>query len=357
MSLSPAKPVPVFDGHNDLLYRLFISEAEDPVSVFLQGNGEGHLDLPRCRQGGFAGGMFAIFVPSTVFTDPAELTKDKSARLPPTPELPAAQQATIKMAALLLRIEERAPEDFKVCRSAADIETAMQSGKIAAVMHVEGLEAVGPDLFMLDVLHAAGLRSLGPVWSRPNIFGHGVPFRFNSTPDTGEGLTEVGKALIRRCNQLKILIDLSHLNERGFWDVAALSDAPLVATHSNVHALCPHARNLTPRQLAAIRESRGMVGVNFATAFLRDDGRTEPETPLEDIVRHLAALIEALGEDHVGLGSDFDGAAIPRPLRDAAGLPALLEACSNAGFGAALIEKIAHRNWLNLLRRTWGEAA
>jgi membrane dipeptidase len=156
---------------------------------------------------------------------------------------------------------------------------------------------------------------------------------------------------------LNILIDLSHLNEKGFWDVATLSDAPLVATHSNVHALCPHARNLTAKQLAAIRESGGMVGVNFATAFLRADGKTDPETPLDDIVRHLTALIDALGEDHVGLGSDFDGAAIPRTLGDAAGLPRLIEACRIHGFGERLIEKIAYRNWLGLLARTWGEPA
>ena len=161
---------------------------------------------------------------------------------------------------------------------------------------------------LLDVLYAAGLRSLGPVWSRPNVFGHGVPFRCPSSPDTGPGLTDLGKALIGACNRLRIMIDLSHLNESGFWDVAAISDAPLVATHSNAHAISPHSRNLTDKQLAAIRETGGMVGVNFAVSFLRPDGRHDKDTPADLIVQHVEYLLEHVGEDGVGLGSDFDGA-------------------------------------------------
>ena len=99
-----------------------------------------------------------------------------------------------------------------------------------------------------------GLRSLGPVWSRPNIFGHGVPFAWPRSPDTGPGLTPAGRDLIKACNKLRVMIDLSHLNEQGFWDVARLSSAPLVATHTCVHAICPSTRNLTDRQLDAIRE-------------------------------------------------------------------------------------------------------
>ena len=115
----------------------------------------------------------------------------------------------------------------------------MVRDRIAAVMHMEGAEAIGPDLDALHVLHAAGLRSLGPVWSRPTIFGHGVPFRYPGDPDTGPGLTPLGRDLVRACDELRILVDLSHLNAKGFDDVAALSTAPLVATHSNAHAVTP----------------------------------------------------------------------------------------------------------------------
>jgi membrane dipeptidase len=208
---------------------------------------------------------------------------------------------------------------------------------------------------MLDILYQAGLRSIGPVWSRSNIFGHGVPFRFPSTPDTGPGLTDAGKALVKACNELKVLIDLSHLNEKGFWDVAKLSDAPLVASHSNAHAVSPHSRNLTDDQLRAIRDSGGLAGINYATSFLREDGRMNADTPLEQMVRHADHLIEMLGVDGVGLGSDFDGAVIPAAIGDVAGLPKLVEAFRAAGYDEETIRKLCRDNWVNVLRRTWGE--
>jgi membrane dipeptidase len=181
-----------------------------------------------------------------------------------------------------------------------------------------------------------------------------VPFRFPSSPDTGPGLTDAGRALVKACNELGIVIDLSHLNEKGFWDVAELSTKPLVATHSNVHTLCRHSRNLTDKQLAAIRESGGVVGLNFATCFLRSDGRMNADTPLQDMVRHTDYLIEHLGVDGVGLGSDFDGAIVPTELGTAEGLPRLVEAYRAAGYDEATLRKLGTENWLGLLERTWG---
>jgi membrane dipeptidase len=184
-----------------------------------------------------------------------------------------------------------------------------------------------------------------------------VPFRCPSSPDIGPGLTDLGKALIAACNRLRILVDLSHLNERGFWDVAAISNAPLVATHSNAHALSPHSRNLTDRQLAAIGESSGLVGVNFAVSFLRPDGRQNKDTPVALIVDHIEHMLKHVGEDGVGIGSDFDGAAIPAEIGSAAGLQNLVQAMRQRGFGEPLIEKLCFRNWLRVLGRTWATAA
>jgi membrane dipeptidase len=260
------------------------------------------------------------------------------------------------MASLLFRIERESQGRVRVCRNVGDIESCLANDVLAAVLHIEGAEAIDADFALLDVLYATGLRSLGPVWSRPNAFGHGVPFRCPSSPDTGPGLTDLGKALIRACNRLRILIDLSHLNERGFWDVAAISNAPLVATHSNAHALSPHSRNLTDRQLAAIGETSGLVGVNFAVSFLRPDGRGDKNTPTELIIRHIEHLLEHAGEDSVGFGSDFDGAEIPAELGNAAGLQILVQAMRKRGFGKTLIEKLCFRNWLRVLARTWGPA-
>jgi len=191
------------------------------------------------------------------------------------------------------------------------------------------------------------------VWSRPNIFAHGVPFRCPSSPDIGPGLTDIGKELIRACNALKIMIDLSHLNERGFWDVAELSDAPLVATHSNAHALSPHSRNLTDKQLAAIGKTGGMVGINYAVSFLREDGQHVKDTPLELIIDHVEHVMKHVGEDGVGFGSDFDGARIPGKLENAAGLPKLVEIMRTRSFSEPLIEKICLKNWLRVLEKTW----
>ncbi|MEM9523666.1 MAG: dipeptidase, partial [Pseudomonadota bacterium] len=263
-----------------------------------------------------------------------------------------ALSVVMSQAALLLDLECRGA--VSVCRSVADIRAAFAFGVTAAVFHIEGAEAIDPDLHILDVLHAAGLRSLGPVWNRDTIFGHCVPFRFPSDPDIGEGLTDRGRRLVERCNALGIMIDLSHLNAAGFWDVARHSDKPLVATHSNAHAICPHARNLTDDQLAAIRDSDGMVGLNFAVAFLRDDGRMLADVPVEQMLRHLDHLIEKLGEDRVGLGSDYDGAVVPEALTTAADLPKLRRAMAAHGYDKPLIGKLCHANWLRVLEKTWG---
>jgi membrane dipeptidase len=349
-------PVPVFDGHNDVLLRLHRRAGADAVAAFLQGEDKGQLDLRKAREGGFAGGLFAIFVPST--EKKAGAKEAASPDFASTPEPPGvdvaeAQRTVFAMMSLLYRIEAQSAGQLRVCRDAGDIRGCLADGALAAVLHIEGAEAIDANFELLDVLHAAGLRSLGPVWSRPNAFGHGVPFRCPSSPDTGPGLTDLGKALIGACNRLKILIDLSHLNERGFWDVAEISDAPLVATHSNAHAISPHSRNLTDRQLAAIRESKGLVGVNFAVSFLRPDGARDKNTPIELIVQHAEYLLERLGEDGVAFGSDFDGAQMPAELADAAGLQKIVEALRQRGYREPLIEKLCFRNWLHMLQRTW----
>ena len=351
---------PFFDGHNDVLLRLFKREGRDAPRAFLDGEGKGQLDLPMAVQGGFAGGLFAIFVPSpknqVTTTDNAAPVSGTApgSPVPPPLDLATAQAAVLDMASILIRIERAANGRLRICRTVEDIRHCIEAGVLAAVLHIEGAEAIDPELGALDVLHQAGLRSLGPVWSRPNAFGHGVPFRCPSSPDIGPGLTDLGRELVRACNRLKILIDLSHLNERGFWDVAELSDAPLVGTHSNAHALSPHSRNLTDRQLTAIRESNGMVGVNFAVSFLRSDGRQDRDTPIELIVDHVEHMLEQVGEDGVGFGSDFDGAMIPKRLGNAAGLQAIVEVMRARGYGQPLIEKLCHRNWLRVLERTWG---
>lgn len=345
-----------FDGHNDFLLRLR-NAPERRNELWLGNSGEGHLDLARMKQAGFAGGLFAIYVPSPSRGEGLDyMAAMKSAPfdvpLPPLMTHDQAQPVALAMAGHLQWMERVAPEDFAVCRSAAALHATFASGKIAAVMHMEGAEAIGADLDALYLFYDMGLRSLGPVWSRPTVFGHGVPFKFPGDPDTGPGLTDAGKDLVRLCNELGILIDLSHMNQKGFEDVAKLSSAPLVATHSNVHALSATPRNLTDRQLSQIRESGGMVGLNFSTSFLRADGMANPDVSLDVMVRHIDHLIDSLGENHVGLGSDFDGCTVPNAIKDVTGVPRLFEALAAHGYDRPLLDKIAHENWLRCLERT-----
>lgn len=348
--------IPVFDGHNDFLLRL-LGNPGRREAIWLEGDGTGHLDLPRIKAGGFAGGFFAVYIPSPQAHDSPdfEALMDAPPFDIPLPDLipvTEAQPTALAMIGHLMWMERTGA--LRICRSVAEIRAAIAAGQIAAILHFEGAEAIGEDLDALHLWHATGLRSLGPVWSRPTVFGHGVPFRYPGTPDTGAGLTDAGKRLVRECNALGIMIDLSHLNEAGFNDVAALSDAPLVATHSNAHAVTPSSRNLTDRQLDLIAERDGMVGLNFATVFLRPDGRKSTFSGWDPLLRHLDHLIAHLGEDHVGLGSDFDGATLPADIGDATGLPRLLDALRAHGYDTPLLKKIAHENWLALLTRTWG---
>lgn len=352
----PEPLLPVIDGHNDMLLRLF-REPGDPVKSFLDGSAGGHLDLPRMKAAGFAGGFFAIFVPSSEDLGPPDAAMMAESYDLPLPaqlaQLPSLQ-TVLGMAALLLRIERASQGRLRICRTGGEMRQAVADGVIAAVLHIEGAEAIDADFAALDVLHAAGLRSVGPVWSRPTAFGHGVPFRFPSGPDTGDGLTDLGKELVRRCNALNIMLDLSHLNEKGFWDVADLTDAPLVATHSNAHAVTTHSRNLTDRQLKAVGETGGIVGLNFATSFLRPDGRQDVRTPFSDMLRHLDHLIEMAGVDHVGIGSDFDGATVPDVIGDVKGLPALVDAMRAHGYDEATLRKLTSQNWLRVIDKTLG---
>jgi membrane dipeptidase len=153
-----------------------------------------------------------------------------------------------------------------------------------------------------------------------------------------------------------MLVDVSHLNEKGFWDIARLSQAPLVATHSNAHALTPTARNLTDQQLDAIKESGGIVGVNFSVGFLREDGRDVADTPLGRIVAHFDYLVQRMGVEHVGFGADLDGARIPAEVGDVCGLTRVVTALRGAGYDDAALDKLTYQNWVRVLGQTWKPA-
>lgn len=342
--------IPFFDGHNDTLLKLLEAEGADKERPFIEGMPGAHIDLPRAKLAGMAGGFFAMFPPPLKRAPPTPTGLDP--QMPPELALADALASTNGMASILLRLEQAGA--IAVCRNAAELRAAIAADRLAAIFHIEGAEAIDTDFRSLDVLYAAGLRSIGITWSRANAFGTGVPFRFPADPDIGPGLSEAGKALVRECNRRGVLVDLSHLNAAGFRDVAAISSHPLVATHSNVHAICPSTRNLVDWQLAAIRESGGLVGLNYAAGFLRPDGQWRVDTDMEVLVRHVDALVEALGEDGVALGSDFDGAMLPAAIGDVTGVPRLLQALIDKGYGQDLVRKIALGNWAGMIERVMG---
>ncbi len=353
---------PIFDGHNDTILSLYLKKPGERRS-FSEKSDSGHIDLPRAREGGLFGGFFAHFIPNQAKSEQLSpgsypgTSSDaaggyevkKAVGLP----YEYATRFAMGMANLMFEIERDSGGELKLVRTVSEIAQCMQDGVMAMIYHFEGAEMIDEDLNALYLFYQAGMRSLGPVWSRDNIFAHGVPFKFPSSPDVGPGLTDAGKRLLRACNELGVLFDLSHLNEKGFWDVESLSNAPLVATHSNAHALCQSARNLTDKQLDAIRATNGVVGLNYHVGFLREDGKSVKDSSLSDIVRHARYMADRIGTDHIALGSDFDGAMMPADLKDAAGLPKLVQALADAGFDHGDLEKITHKNWLRVLRDTW----
>ena len=368
---------PIFDGHNDTVLSLlggrsFFERDDAGGEAARRGAPRGdrgnvgspsHIDLPRAAAGGLGGGFFAVFVPDpSVPIDPADVPDDviddvygDPARMPPRMPLDYAQGFAIRALGKLIRLERESDGAVVVVRTAAELESALTSGTFAVELHLEGAEPIDPGLEALPAFYAAGLRSIGPVWSRSNVFASGVPFQFGVSPDTGPGLTDAGRALIAACNELGILVDVSHLNEKGFWDIAGMTRHPIVATHCGAHALAASTRNLTDKQLDAIGDSDGVVGINFHVGFLHPEGSSDGrETSLTRICDHLDYVAGRIGIEHVALGSDFDGATMPTDLGDAAGLPALMAELRRRGHDDAALTAIATGNWLRVFRATWG---
>jgi len=365
--------IPVFDGHNDTLLSLLTTGRD-----FFREGDIGHLDLPRARKGGMVGGFFAVFVP-----DPKEFSARNKVSLEEIlggdpddiilanddgPTLAFAQQfAMAEVAALLrLRVGNGTPyrpnngamaddgDTVTIATSARSLQEQIEKGEFSAILHFEGAEMIDTNFSALETFYEVGLRSIGIVWSRSNAFGHGVPFGHGASPDTGPGLTSAGKALVKACNDLGVMIDVSHLNEAGFWDVVDTTTKPIVASHSNAHAICPSTRNLTDKQLAAIRDSDGLVGLNFNVPFLRPDGERHSDMPLEVMADHIDYLVDKVGLERVALGSDFDGALMPDDLADASMLPNLMEALRARGYDDDALRKIGYQNWIRVLELTWG---
>jgi len=341
---------PVIDGHNDVLSHLQDENAPDDA---LLRAGTATITVPSARAGGLAAGLFAVLPPAP----PWKITRTPGGyEIPMAPPVPFEESARsiAALGARLFRLLAATDGQIRLVKAVGDLDACLQGDALGVIFHMEGAEAIDTQLDALEVWYAAGLRSVGIVWSRPNAFAHGVPFKFPSTPDTGPGLTPAGTRLVKRCAELGIAIDLSHLNAAGFWDVARTLDGPLIASHSGVHALCTYSRNLTDDQLDAIGSSGGLVGINFDVGSLRADGGDDADTPIAKIAEHARYVADRIGVDNVALGSDFDGATMPAELADASGYPLVLAALEAAGFESDEVERIASGNWRRVLAAAWG---
>jgi membrane dipeptidase len=314
----------LIDGHSDWLL-----DIADTKRSFFEETDIGHVDLPRLTKGQISAMLCAVFIRSD--------------------DLPHhALIQTLRMVDRLRKIVDQSDGKVHLIERVDDLESCRSDGAFGAVLHYEGAEAIDPEFSILRLSYALGLRSLGLVWSRSNIFAEGV-----GDNNRERGLTYLGKELVRRCNEMGILVDVSHLNIAGFWDVLETSTVPIVASHSNARAVCDHERNLYDDQIKALANNGGLMGINFARQFLVEGASSGEDVSLDAMVDHVDHIVNLVGIDHVALGSDYDGAGMPADLYDAAQTPKLIQALRDRGYDEAAIQKFGRDNWIRVLKQVW----
>lgn len=312
----------VFDGHCDTLLSLV-----EGTRCFVERSDTGHVDLPRLRAGGVDAQIFACWVGG------AEAER---------PLLDFLHMAD----ALHTEIETN-PDDLVLARCADDVEQAHRHGKLACILGMEGGEPLQEDLAILRSAYRLGLRNIGLVWGGRNALGCGV----SGENIDEDGLSDFGRAVVRESNRLGIMVDVSHLNEVGFWDVIDATEKPVIASHSNARKLHDHPRNLWDEQIEAIAETGGLIGVVFT--FMTEDWSA---AVLGDVLDQIDYMVALVGLDHVGLGSDFDGIPhTPAGLEDVSQMGAITRGLLERGYGEEDVAKILGGNWLRVFREVAGQ--
>ena len=310
----------VFDGHCDTVLRIM----NDNRSLEKKSN-NGHLDIPRMKEGGVNVQFFAVFI--------EDIYKPHS-----------SLKRTLQLIDCLYREVEKNQHDICLVFNYKKIKEVTDAGKIAAILSIEGGEALEGDLGVLRMLHRLGLRLLTLTWNQRNQIADGV-----AESRTGSGLTELGLKVIDEMNKLGMLIDVSHLSEACFWEVIKRSESPIVASHSNCFSLCPHLRNLKDEQIKAIAEKGVIIGVNFVPDFLTNQKRA---STISDVVDHIDYLVKIVGVDYIGLGSDFDGTKVlPLGLEGVDKVPNITEELLNRRYKTEEIKKILGENWLKVFNK------
>lgn len=309
----------VVDLHADTL--MSIAAGERTLSVR---SAAGHIDVPRLRAGGVACQVFAAYV---------------------SPELPPDRMYARATALLDAFDADAATRDGALakCVTVAQIRAAAASGRVAAVFSIENADAIEDSVDRIDALYDRGVRIMSLTWNGSNRLADGVG------GDRHGGLSAFGRTAVRHMASRGIVLDVSHLTERSFWDLVRATDGPIVATHSNAAALEPHPRNLTDEQLKAIGARGGVVGLNFYPLFLG-------VPTVASIAAHARHMATIMGASHIALGSDFDGIGrTPEGLEDVSHMPRVTEALVAAGFTAPEVRGILGENALRVFAETWGD--
>jgi len=326
----------VVDTHNDTVLHLikappFIYSGRPvPERRKLGERSEaGQIDIPRIKEGGVDCLLFAMYV---------------------SPQHRARLRRLIQMLDAFHTELEANPETIALATSYDEIIAAVKDEKIAAVITIEGGEPLEGDLGALRTAYRLGARSLTLTHFPRNELGDG------SGADSGSHLSAFGKEVVEEMNRLGMIVDISHLNETGFWDVMEISKDPALATHSNCKALCGHHRNLTDDQIKALAENGGVINLSFCAGFIKDGvGFGDPESinkvTIEDWLDHLDHAVGLVGTDHVGLGSDLDGGCGFPGLDDATKFPDLTRGMVARGYSDADIEKILGANDLRVFKK------
>ena len=309
----------VFDGHCDTVLRIMNDKKSlEKKSI------TGQLDIPRMKEGGVNVQFFAVFI-EAIYKPHRSLKR------------------TLQLIDCIYREVEKNQNDISLVINSRQIKEITDGGKIAAILSIEGGEALEGDLGVLRMLYRLGVRLMTLTWNQRNQIADGV-----GESRTGSGLTEFGLQVIDEMNKLGMLIDVSHLSETCFWDVIKRSKSPIVASHSNCYSLCPHLRNLKDEQIKAIAEKGGIIGVTFVPDFLTNEKR---EATIKDVAEHIEYLVKIVGVDYVGLGSDFDGTKVlPLGLEGIDKVPNITEEMLNRGYKTEEIKKILGENWLRVFK-------
>ncbi len=284
---------------------------------------KGHIDLNRLmKYDGFVQ-FFAAFIS-------------------PTDAKTGALCRTIDIIDRLYREVEDNKNDIMLCRNYNDIMTATKNKKVAAVLTIEGGDALEGSLSALRMLYELGVRAITLTWNHRNQIADGV-----ADAITGGGLTPFGREVVTEMNRLGMLVDVSHLSEAGFWDVIKATKSPIIASHSNAKRICDHRRNLTDEQLLALKQNGGVTGINLCPAFIHNEGKAT----LKNVLDHIEHIVALTGEDTLGLGADYDGIdSTPEGLEGVQCIDELLNQLLKLNYSEGLVNKIAGGNFMRVIK-------